>query len=170
MRAVVIDTNVPVVANGNQPVAEPTCVLTCITALRQARHQVILLDEGSLILREYRYNLSPKGEPGLGDAFFKWLWDNQYNPARCRLVKLTPLDASGTNFEEFPADPELEQFDRSDRKFVAMALGSRLDPEILNAVDTDWWDFNDALSRHGVRVNFLCPDFVRSHSKVNREP
>jgi len=31
-------------------------------------------------------------------------------------------------------------------------------PPILNAVDSDWWHHQDALARHGVRVEFLCPD------------
>ncbi len=83
--AVVVDTNVPMVANGRTEQASLACVSTTITKLRdiQSRHRV-LVDCLGLILDEYRRHLSPRGQPGLGDAFFKWLWDNQANPQVCR--------------------------------------------------------------------------------------
>jgi hypothetical protein len=128
MNVVVIDTNVPVVANENHESAGPACVLSCIKALREAQHQIILIDGDtrSNILDEYRKHLSPGGQPGPGDAFFKWLWDNRYNPSHCRHVNITPLDEYGHDFAEFPDDPDLETFDRNDRKFVAVALASKL--------------------------------------------
>jgi hypothetical protein len=62
------------------------------------------------------------------------------------------------NFLEFPVDRALKNFDRSDRKFVAVALAHPERPPILQAVDSKWWGFKDALNRNGVRVEFLCPD------------
>lgn len=62
------------------------------------------------------------------------------------------------DFEEFPGDEELADFDRQDRKFVAVALTSVNDPTILNAVDSDWWDHLEALNNNGVKVEFLCPE------------
>jgi hypothetical protein len=56
--------------------------------------------------------------------------------------------------------PRLGGFDRSDRKFVAVARASAHGPMIVNAVDTDWWIYRVALQRHGVRVEFLCPDLM----------
>jgi len=54
----------------------------------------------------------------------------------------------------------LARFDRSDRKFVAVALASQLNPNVLNATDTDWWHYRECLAKHGVRVVFLCSDLM----------
>ncbi|MBI4493070.1 MAG: hypothetical protein HY690_09790 [Chloroflexi bacterium] len=51
---------------------------------------------------------------------------------------------------------------RSDRKFVAVARACQRRPPVVNATDTDWWLFRDALKRHGVEVEFLCPDLMVS--------
>jgi len=111
-----------------------------------------------LILGEYRRNLSPSGQPGSGDAFFKWLWNNQGNHDHCRRVNITPHDNRG--FAEFPDDPELEPFDNDDRKFVAVALASHNAPPILNATDSDWWEHRVALEGHGIRIKSLCPELM----------
>jgi hypothetical protein len=156
----VVDTNVAVVANGKTPQAGPDCVLTCITGLNNiVAEGQIFLDHGGLILEEYRRHLSPSGQPGPGDAFFKWLWNNQGNPRRCRWVVITPVAGSG--FAEFPEDPELAGFDASDRKFVAVVLASDQHPPINNASDTDWWHYREVLKRHGVEVLFLCPELMK---------
>ncbi|MBC6473672.1 MAG: hypothetical protein GDA48_13345 [Hormoscilla sp. GM102CHS1] len=69
-------------------------------------------------------------------------------------------EISENNFQEFPQDPALADFDLSDRKFVALALAYPEKPPILNAVDSDWRNFHDRLSTHGVRVEFLCPELI----------
>ena len=78
--AVIVDTNVAVVSNGETEQAELECQLRCISKLVECRtdHRVLLDDHG-LILREYRNNLRSSGQPGVGDAFFKWLFENQGN-------------------------------------------------------------------------------------------
>ena len=124
------------------------------------------MDDNYLIFDEYRRHLSHSGQPGVGDAFFKWLWDNQANPRYCRQITITPLESDHTNFEEFPDDPELASFDRSDRKFVAVALASREFPMILNASDNDWWEHREAFARHKVNVQFLCPNLMRDKDNV----
>lgn len=159
MSAFVVDTNVPIVANGAANHADPDCVLACIDALEQVRNEgMIVLDSGSLILREYMNNLNMAGQPGLGDLFMKWVCSIQAVPAKCEQVTLTPKGDDPDDFEEFPDDPELAGFDRSDRKFAAVAIESVNQPPVLNAVDTDWWNFREPLSAHGVNVEFLCPD------------
>ncbi|HEX3552011.1 MAG TPA: hypothetical protein VIA62_02145 [Thermoanaerobaculia bacterium] len=159
--AVVMDTNVAVVANGRTPQAGDKCVETCVATLIEMRdHRRVLLDDQGLILDEYRRRLSPSGQPGPGDAFFKWLWDNQGHQDHCRQIPITPANGS-RGFEEFPDDPDLERFDRADRKFVAVALASEERPPILNASDTDWWVHRAALNRHGVEIRFLCPELMK---------
>jgi hypothetical protein len=155
--AVAIDTNVPIIANCAESVPL-NCALTCIQKLREVRSkQRVLLDTLGLILTEYRRHLSPRGQPGLGDAFFKWLWDNQANSQVCAQVEITPMDGS---FLEFPPDPDLSAFDPSDRKFVAVILASGVCAPLLNAADTDWWLFREALERHGIKIEFLCPTLM----------
>jgi len=160
--AVVIDTNVPVVANGKHDRAGAKCERACINALRAARRKIILLDDSYEIFDEYRRNLAGSGQPGIGDAFFKWLWYNQANPDHCHLVAITPIDEREVDYAEFPNDSDLKTFDQSDRKFVAVALASKMKPAILNASDTDWWNFRECLARNGVKVKFLCPELMGS--------
>ena len=156
---VVIDTNVAVVANGKTEQAGPGCILNCIVRLRQVRDEYrVLLDSRNLILEEYLRNLNLSGQPGLGDAFFKWLFDNQANPEHCRRIAVNLQADRG--FEEFPDDPSLSGFDQDDRKFVAVAVASGTGPTILNASDTDWWDYRHELRRYGVEVDFLCPELM----------
>ncbi|MBI4755361.1 MAG: hypothetical protein HY778_08090 [Betaproteobacteria bacterium] len=158
--SVVVDTNVAIVANGRHEPASEHCINACIDALLAAQAGVVLVDDGYQIFDEYRRYLSHSGQPGVGDAFFRWLWKNQANSVSCRQVTITPCDPGGRVFEEFPDDPALASFDRSDRKFVAVALASGEDPWILNATDSDWWDFSDALTKHGVRTQILCPELM----------
>ena len=158
MIAFVVDTNVAVVANGKSPQAGPQCVLACIAALRTALDEIVVLDDGMRILREYMDNLSMAGQPGVGDMFMKWVFDNQSVPSRCELVPLTLRSTDPAEFNEFPGGETFSGFDRSDRKFVAVALASRNNPKILNAVDSDWWEFRVQLVEHGLRISFLCPN------------
>ncbi len=156
---VVIDTNVAVVANGKTQQAGLDCILKCIRTLQRIQNDGwVLLNDSSLILTEYRNNLHPSGQPGIGDAFFRWLFENQANPEHCR--KVTVNLHSDRDFEEFPDDPDLMAFDRSDRKFVAVAHASGNEPDILNASDTDWWIHREGSRRHGIKAVFLCPELM----------
>lgn len=158
---VVVDTNVPLTANGRATHADLDCQMACLEKLMDIQHQGrVLVDASGFIFEEYSRNLSHRGQPGAGDAFFKWLWNNQGQPALCTQVPVEPEDEAGQAFSNFPADPEWQRFDRSDRKFVAVALASAENPPIVNATDTDWWDFREALNRHGIQIEFLCPQLM----------
>jgi hypothetical protein len=163
MKSFVIDTNVLIVASERTPHASLSCIRFCQSTLNTIRNPggiAVSLDSLGLILLEYFGNLSRSGQPGLGDAFAKWLYDHQYDQSICELVEITPKNSSLDDFEEFPHAPELADFDRSDRKFVAVARASAHNPPILNATDADWWDFRERLKEIGVDVEFLCPDMM----------
>jgi len=161
MIAFVVDTNVPVVANGKSEQADPDCVIACINALCNVRATgVIVLDDAMQILHEYMTNLSLSGQPGAGDLFMKWVWSIQADRERCEQVRLAPHHLNPSEFEMFPDDADLASFDRSDRKFVAAALTSGKKPIVLNAVDSDWAHHYAALMRNGVQIEFLCPQHV----------
>ena len=159
---VVVDTNVALVASELAPQASPICVNTCAQRLLGITRGVekLVLDKQRWIIQEYGKKLHHSGQPRVGDLFFKWVVDNQAVSERCELVNITPID-HGASFEEFPADPELNDFDTDDRMFVAAALAHQQKPLILQAVDTVWWDFRDILLRNCVKVEFLCEDDIR---------
>ena len=163
MMTVVVDTNVPKVANGFSEQASEDCVEICVERLEQitAGEMKLALDDQRRIIDEYRRQLNPSGQPGFGDAFLKWVEINWTNPERCDRISLTPVDGPKINFEEFPDDSELETFDDDDRKFIAVAWAHPEKPPILQAVDSKWRDFLDALQRNRVTVEYICEDYIQ---------
>ena len=157
---VVLDTNVAMVSNGATSQAGLACRVACIEALEDLMEsRRLLLDDQNLIIQEYSNTLNRSTQPGPGDRFLQWLWRNKDNEHHCRKVSITPNDERG--FDEFPDDPDLTGFDWDDRKFAAVAIAAGSAPKILNASDTDWRDYRQELRRHGVDVDFLCPDLMR---------
>ena len=70
----VIDTNVPIAANGRNTHADEQCQLNCINFLDEIRTKsIVLLDNEDFLFDEYKKYLSFHGEPGVGDKFFKYL-------------------------------------------------------------------------------------------------
>ena len=160
MKAFVVDVNVPIVANGRETHADLDCQKASVNALLEiVQSGMLVLDDQMQILDQYREYLNPGGQPGVGDAFMQWVWENQAVTECCEQVSLT---VSANGFVEFPDDPTLNQFDLADRIYVAVANESRNNPEILNAVDSDWWEHRDALAQNGIPVNFLCPQHMLS--------
>ena len=163
MMKVIVDTNVPLVANGKADQASEDCVETCIDELMKitAGNVKLVLDDQRRIIEEYRNKLNPGGFPGVGDAFLKWVEINWANSQQCDLVSITPIDDSETDFQEFPTDLTLADFDLDDRKFIAVALAHAEKPPILQAVDSAWWTYREALRQNGVTVEFICEDDIR---------
>ncbi|MDE2654235.1 MAG: hypothetical protein OXI71_10545 [Gemmatimonadota bacterium] len=118
------------------------------------------MDDKDTILREYRKQFDQSSTQAVGFQFLLWIHDNQANSEYCRKVLVTHDETLG--FAEFPDHEDLETFDWDDRVFVAVALGSCTGAVILNATDTDWWDHREALNRHGVKIDFVCPELMRT--------
>jgi hypothetical protein len=162
MKPVVVDTNVAIVANdallpvGDEGARPVECISACVAAIRDVtRNGHLLLDALGLIFDEYRRHLSFSGQPGVGDLFMKWVHDRQWDTSVCTRIEITPEESRG--YVEFPQHPDLASFDRSDRKFVAVAAGYNGDASILQAVDEKkWTSAENALSMSGVSVRFLC--------------
>jgi phenylpropionate dioxygenase-like ring-hydroxylating dioxygenase large terminal subunit len=136
------------------------CVLACVQAIEHViKKHGLVIDAGDEIFDEYRDQLSMKGQPGQGDRFMKWVHDNRWSlPASQRVV----ITNNGDSYDEFPSHEGLGNFDRSDRKFVAVANAHPQKPPILQATDSKWWAWRDALAQVGIAVHFLCPDYVRN--------
>ena len=167
MSAVVIDTNVMVVANGKAaaPQASQECIVRCQARLAEIIRgsEKVLLDDKKRIIQEYKNNLNQQGR-GHGDRFWQELvrrmWRKEEQAQAIR-VHITPLEENGTDFEEFPNDDaSLKNFHKKDRKFVAVTLVYQRDfgqeAPILKAEDSGWEEFRDALAAHGVRVDSIC--------------
>ena len=158
----VIDTNVPIVANlatryeADMP-AE--CISACVQHIKRITQEGgLVLDVDGEIFQEYGNKLSLRGQPGLGDAFFKWVFDHQWIESKVSRVK---IHKQRDSYKEFPDHPGLEKFDPSDRKFVAVSNAHPGKPPILQAADSKWWGWKDALREMGITVCFLCPGYIK---------
>jgi predicted nucleic acid-binding protein len=153
---VVVDTNVAIAANGRDTHASLTCQFKCTEFLQELvspiKRTQIILDMQGMIFDEYSRHLNYKGEPGVGDIFFKYLHDHMYLGKKVRLIAITPIDDETRGFNELPTNT----VDKSDQKFLATAIVSNA--AIINAVDTDWHEQGVFITNLGVNVRQLCPE------------
>ena len=160
-----VDTNVPITANlavkpDDIPDELANCVSSCVKTIQHIlKNGGLVLDEGNEIFREYLDHLSLGGQPGLGDIFMKWVHDNQWITDKVTQVQIVK---KGDSYDEFPDHVGLKKFDPSDRKFVAVANAHPEKPPIVQATDSKWWGWDDALKDVGITVHFLCPNYVKS--------
>jgi len=156
----IIDTNVVLVANGQHDDVGSTCVAACAMKLQSVMIDGrIALDDAFEILNEYQNKTRPNTGNRPGDAFLKWLLRNNRNKNRCDLVTISPHPER--QYESFPDDERLSNFDPPDRKFVAVAAAHPDHPPISQAADSKWLDWKPALKDHGIAVDFLCPEDIR---------
>lgn len=158
--AVVIDTNVLLVANGSHANASDACRKVCIQRLLvQQSSGVTVIDDDYRVLSEYQNKTRPNQPKGVGDVFLKWLLQNQGNAARVHRVPIT--ETAADVFDEFPDAALQPRFDAPDRKFAAVAHAHPGKPPIWQAADCKWLDWWPALQAKGVTVEFVCPDDAR---------
>ncbi|MDR2981647.1 MAG: hypothetical protein LBV12_05300 [Puniceicoccales bacterium] len=179
--AVVVDTNILLVANGINEDADHNAVTRCariLDAIQEGRHGLVLIDEApdspdySWILSEYQNKTRPWDGQYPGDLFVRWVIENQFNESRVLAMPITPRGTdkkpSGEpcDYEEFPSSKVLWDFDASDRKFVAVAAGYQIIEEekkaiILEASDSDFRYAQNALKASGIELRFLCPNSIK---------
>jgi len=159
---IVIDTNILMVANEDAPPehADLSCVRACVDRLSNIQRgrfgERIVLDQDDRLLREYNDTLKTSRQPSTGHAFLYWLFQAGWDSTRCVRVKITCTDEDQQNYQEFPDHAGLEEFDVSDRKFVATANAHPAKPPILQAVDPKWMGWEAALNACGLRVEWIC--------------
>lgn len=168
----IVDTNVPKTASlannaQNIPAYLIKCVLACVKAIQHVtKNGGLVLDNGGDIYREYRRQLSLSGQPGVGDVFMKWVHDNQWKlPSEDRVT----ITKSNGSYLEFPSDPRIKTFDKSDHKFIAVANAHSTKPPILQATDSEWWGVKSVLKDNGITVVFLCPKFVETKYNAKKK-
>ena len=167
MDAVVVDTNVILVAKDMADQASQTCIQTCIARLDRIVEgpERVVIDDNWEILGEYSdYEADSTTAARTGWGFLEWLMRNHENPEQCMKVPITP-SVDGTGFEEFPTDPALSGFDPGDKKFIAVAVVyenvHRQKVPILQAVDSNWYGFREAFAQNGLIIDFICEANIR---------
>lgn len=158
----VVDTNVAVVANGEHEKASRQCIAGCAQQLTELTSRgTLVIDDQWRIIGEYQRHLRSSGQPGVGDAFLKWVLTNRTNPLRIDCVSITPFGDDPGNFEEFPQNEAFKGFDPDDRKFIAVSCAHEERPPVLQAFDSKWWGFRRAFQEEGIHVKFLCETDIK---------
>jgi hypothetical protein len=152
---IIVDTNVLAVAEGLHGQASETCVAACLSIARRLQDgATIAVDDGDRILKEYIDALRGSTNAGIGSKLASALYRRRFDPNVCRLLSLTPIDEPPGSFEEVP-EP-LRDFDNDDQKFIAVAVAEGSRSPVFTAVDREWWDRQEDLSRNGINVQHLC--------------
>ena len=89
----------------------------------------------------------------------KWVHDNRWTFPDADRV---PITRNGESYDEFPDHAGLAHFDYSDRKFIAVSNAHPEKPPVLQATDSKWWGWKDALAEVGITVHFLCPEYAKA--------
>ncbi len=153
MTSRVVDTNVLVVANGRHGTPSVKCRMASIIALREILEKFrMVVDAGGEILEEYRRYCHPRGQPGVGDQFFREVLQNYSE----KIVRIDLPKRPDGSYVNFPSDTDLTGFDLSDRKFVAAAVVSG--STVVNSTDSDRLEYKVALNRNGVFIDFVCTE------------
>lgn len=158
----VIDTNVLMIADRRGSDITQLCVdsaIECVASLSDGN--VICLDEDDAILDEYAANIKEIRPYSLVAKLLIDLRQQRYSASNIHRAPL-PKNHAG-EYKDCPQSLIDANFDRSDRKFVALAKVTQA--TVCNAVDTDWFDHADLLCREGIQVNNLCgtdPDRYRA--------
>jgi hypothetical protein len=156
MSSVVVDTNVFAVAEGMHEGATQRCIDHCLALLGtvEAGKRKLQVDDGDRVLAEYVKTLNAAGTSGLAVKLAKRLWRMRHASATCDRIPITPKAQPPGVFDEVPAI--LGDFDEDDQKFFAIANASQNNPEIYQALDTEWWERRQDMAAAGLDVQFLC--------------
>ena len=152
-----IDTNVWCMPDGEHTTEDAiACAETCRVWLNHLYHgeQQIVVDDGYVILGEYRDNLR-KGR-------FAWRLLNELEKAQKYRFTFVSIQVDRNGIAVLPLAGGLEGIHKNDRKFVAVALARDPHPPIVNATDNDWRQHAPAFAALGIYIEELCPDFLKS--------
>jgi len=163
----IIDTNVPLTSVTTDVAIPLVCRQSCTQLISSVLKGeiIIVIDDQNEALREYRNNMYPDPNPsaGLAGQFMMYLFNYQYDKTRVHRAKLTVSEPG--EYEPFPEDNELDSFDKSDKKWIAISMSFKQevqdDAPINNATDSDWLHFEHVFVRLGIKIEFLCKDILK---------
>jgi len=152
MKRYVIDTNVPVTAaNGNSD-ATLMCQRNSLVLIKQVvKDGVVCLDAGNEIRKEYRNRLSRIAKDDICAMFYRQVVVN-FNSSRVETHQIKKLPSG--EYEGVPGDIIKSEFDKDDRKFIAVAVCARA--TIYNSTDSDWLIHKKVIRTSGVKLEFVC--------------
>lgn len=156
MTEYIVDTNVPLVAQGSSIQMSNDCILNCASFLDQLfqGHFLLVIDNGYHLIDEYQNQMDKGTQYHYGNRFLKWVYTNQANPKKIKTVEINQLDEF--NFKEVPQSIIDIGFDNSDRKFIAVAIANQNQASIAQAADSKWIGWENDLEKEGIKVLFLC--------------
>ena len=160
MSEVVVDTNVWVMPEARD--TEPSrveCAEVCRQWLSELRtsNRSLVVDEQWAIMREYRDNI-PKS--GFADRLLREL-----QKQAGRIIWVAIQFESDGQTAILPSALGLQNFDPSDRKFVAVALARDPHSPIYNAADPDWRQHTRLILAAGLTVVELCPNALKYNER-----
>mgnify|MGYP006412387493 CR=1 FL=1 len=164
----VIDTNVLIVASGehpdspflsaDHPVDKPEIADKVLQWLSDFidSNQLLVVDTDDAIRKEYFNKLSEQN-------YGRRAYIDKYDKGQIEYMALTWEVKEPDWTAELSDKLKVVVHDRSDKKFVAACIESlkENDTNIINACDTDWIDWEDALAKEGIVVEQLINDWVR---------
>ncbi|MBN2598127.1 MAG: hypothetical protein JXR82_15230 [Marinifilaceae bacterium] len=158
MTEYIVDTNVPLVAQGSAGHMSSNCVQNCADFLESLfnGHFRLVIDDGYHLITEYERQMQKSSQAHYGNRFLKWIYTYQANPNKVKTLMINQLDEY--NFKEVPQNLIEIGFDNSDRKFVAVAVANNYQAPIVQAADSKWIGWEDALKEEGISVCFLCKE------------
>jgi hypothetical protein len=169
MTEYIVDTNVPLVAQGTATHMSDNCVFNCANFLLKLFEGefILVIDNDYHLIGEYQ-NQMPKGSQAqYGNRFLRWIYTNQANPQKIKTVEINKLDEF--NFKEVPRSIIDIGFDNSDRKFVAVAIANENQASIVQAADSKWIGWEEALNKEGVSIHFICREELEILYKNKKE-
>lgn len=164
----IIDANVPMLAGTNPADMDPDqagCAQKCVRYIKEFIEDVesrLVLDDEGRILKEYRNAETIREEPNLAKIFYLWAYQNQ----AADIEDFVHLDEKQNDeFDPYPADKELSEFDPPDRKYIALAYKHEKKPPIVEASDSKWWGIRDNLKKFGIDVEFIDEEYIKNKYK-----
>ncbi len=160
----IVDTNVLCMARERYDEMTPSeakCAMACINFITEfmKNDYRLVLDKDREILGEYERNINTKGQPTLATIFMKWIYE-YISKAEVNDIYVDLLKREQDDYETFPINKRLREFDNSDKKFVALANAHPENPPIVQGTDCKWWGFRDVLAECGIQVDFLCEEYI----------
>ena len=124
MMTVIVDTNVALVASSKMDKTSRICELACIDRIEliMMGEVKLALDDQRRIIDEYRRKLNPDGQPGVGDAFLKWVEINWANPERCVRVPITPIEIQKWGLKNSLTTPNCKSSTRTTENLSPLPL------------------------------------------------
>lgn len=148
--ACVVDTNVPIVANGDNDDVTFECRFQAVDFLEKLMAGGrLIVDQGGEVEGEYFGRLR-FGYPGVGNRFIQHF----FNAHSDRIDRLELGAKANDGYAEVKFRGALKNFDKSDWKFAALSIIAKR--PVYVTVDTDWAISEAHLKDIGVKLRFLC--------------